>query len=99
MTKLLWRWRCENVAQKEAVDPLCSGQSLARLVALPNYHHQAQQQRDRMINEARGEYNRVIPRARGEAQQAVLQAEGYALDRVNLGITTLEEALRAGGGE
>ena len=44
---------------------------------------QAQQQRDRMINEARGEYNRVIPRARGEAQQAVLQAEGYALDRVN----------------
>ena len=44
---------------------------------------QAQQQRDRMINEARGEYNRVIPRARGEAQQAVLQAEGYALDRIN----------------
>ena len=44
---------------------------------------QAQQQRDRMINEARGEYNRVIPRARGEAQQTILQAEGYALDRVN----------------
>ncbi len=44
---------------------------------------QAQQQRDRMINEARGEYNRVIPRARGEAQQAILQAEGYALDRIN----------------
>ena len=44
---------------------------------------QAQQQRDRMINEARGEYNRVIPRARGEAQQTVLQAEGYALDRIN----------------
>ena len=44
---------------------------------------QAQQQRDRMINEARAEYNRVIPRASGEAQQAVLQAEGYSLDRVN----------------
>ena len=44
---------------------------------------QAQQQRDRLINEARGEYNRVIPRARGEAQQTVLQAEGYALDRIN----------------
>ena len=44
---------------------------------------QAQQQRDRLINEARAEYNRVIPRARGEAQQTVLQAEGYALDRVN----------------
>jgi membrane protease subunit HflK len=44
---------------------------------------QAQQQRDRLINEALAEYNAVIPRARGEAQQAILQAEGYALDRVN----------------
>jgi len=44
---------------------------------------QAQQQRDRMINEAQAEFNRVIPRARGEAEQAVLQAEGYALDRIN----------------
>ncbi|MDA1092204.1 MAG: FtsH protease activity modulator HflK [Acidobacteria bacterium] len=44
---------------------------------------QAQQQRDRLINEALAEYNAVIPRARGEAEQTVLQAEGYALDRVN----------------
>ncbi len=45
--------------------------------------NQAQQQRDRMINEARADYNSVIPRASGEAQQTILQAEGYALDRVN----------------
>ena len=44
---------------------------------------QAQQQRDRLINEALAEYNSVIPRARGEAEQAVLQADGYAVDRVN----------------
>ena len=44
---------------------------------------QAQQQRDRLINEALAEYNAVIPRARGEAEQTVLQAEGYALGRVN----------------
>ena len=44
---------------------------------------QAQQQRDRLINEALAEYNAVIPRARGEAQQTILQAEGYAVDRVN----------------
>ena len=44
---------------------------------------QAQQQRDRLINEALAEYNAVIPRARGEAEQTVLQAEGYAVDRVN----------------
>jgi len=45
--------------------------------------NQAQQQRDRLINEARAAYNAIIPRARGEAEQAVLQAEGYAVDRVN----------------
>ena len=45
--------------------------------------NQAQQQRDRLINEARAEYNKVIPRSSGEAQQTILGAEGYALDRVN----------------
>jgi membrane protease subunit HflK len=45
--------------------------------------NQAQQQRDRLINEALTDYNSVIPRARGEAEQAILQAEGYALNRVN----------------
>jgi len=45
--------------------------------------NQAEQQRDRLINEAQTLYNQVIPRARGEALQAILQAEGYALDRVN----------------
>ena len=45
--------------------------------------NQAQQQRDRMINEALADYSSVIPRASGEAQQTILQAEGYALDRVN----------------
>jgi len=45
--------------------------------------NQAQQQRDRLINEAVGEYNKVIPRAKGEAEQTILQAEGYALERVN----------------
>ena len=48
-----------------------------------NEVNQAEQQRDRLINEALGEYNQVIPRAEGEAEQTILQAEGYALDRVN----------------
>ena len=61
---------------------------------------QAQQQRDRLINEALAEYNAVIPRARGEAQQAILQAEGYALDRINRAqgeatrFSSIEEAYR-----
>ncbi|MDA1306540.1 MAG: FtsH protease activity modulator HflK [Acidobacteria bacterium] len=45
--------------------------------------NQAQQQRDRLINEALAEYNKVVPRAKGEASQTILQAEGYALERVN----------------
>jgi membrane protease subunit HflK len=45
--------------------------------------NQAQQQRDRLINEPRAEYNKVVPRAKGEAEQTSLQAQGYALDRVN----------------
>jgi len=62
--------------------------------------NQAQQQRDRMINEARAEYNKVIPRSSGEAQQTILSAEGYALDRVNRSqgdaarFKALEEAYR-----
>jgi membrane protease subunit HflK len=43
----------------------------------------AQQQRERMINEAWAEYNRDVPRAEGESQEIRLRAEGYALDRVN----------------
>ena len=43
----------------------------------------AQQQRERMINEAWAEYNRDVPRAEGEAEEVRLRAEGYALDRVN----------------
>ncbi len=62
--------------------------------------NQAQQQRDRLINEARAEYNKVIPRSSGEAQQTILGAEGYALDRVNRSqgdasrFKALEEAYR-----
>ena len=45
--------------------------------------NQAQQQREKSINIANGEYNKVIPRARGEANQKIQAAEGYALKRVN----------------
>jgi membrane protease subunit HflK len=48
-----------------------------------NEVNQAQQEKERMINEARARYNTVIPRAGGEAQQTIQQAEGYATDRVN----------------
>jgi membrane protease subunit HflK len=48
-----------------------------------NEVNQAQQEKERMINEARAQYNAVIPRAGGEALQTIQQAEGYATNRVN----------------
>jgi len=48
-----------------------------------NEVNQAQQERERMINEARTAFNKVIPRAKGEALQAIQEAEGYATDRIN----------------
>jgi membrane protease subunit HflK len=45
--------------------------------------NQAQQEREKLINEALSGYNQIIPRAEGEALQTLQQAEGYAIDRVN----------------
>ncbi len=62
-----------------------------------NEVNQAQQEKERMINEARAQYNAVIPRAGGEALQTIQQAEGYATDRVNraLGDAELFKSLLA----
>ena len=48
-----------------------------------NEVNQAQQERERLINEALSDFNREVPTARGEALRAVEQAHGYATDRVN----------------
>ncbi len=48
-----------------------------------NEVNQAQQQRERMINEARADYNRDIPRIGGQALQKIEAARGYAAERVN----------------
>jgi modulator of FtsH protease HflK len=45
--------------------------------------NQAQQQRDRVINEAWAEYNRVIPRALGQAEEQILLARAYEVERLN----------------
>ena len=63
-----------------------------------NEVNQAQQEKERLINEALTEFNQVIPRARGEAQRTIQEAQGYAADRVNrakgdaLAFTALREA-------
>ena len=48
-----------------------------------NEVNQAQQERERLINEAETAFNQVIPRARGEALQVLEEARGYATDRTN----------------
>ncbi len=48
-----------------------------------NEVNQAEQESERMQNEAWAKYNKEIPKARGEAQQVLQEAEGYAIERVN----------------
>ena len=44
-----------------------------------NEVNQAQQERERMINEANGEYNQEVPRSRGVADQKIQAAQGLSL--------------------
>jgi len=48
-----------------------------------NEVNEAEQERDRLQNEAWTRYNKAIPNARGEAKQLIQEAEGYAVERVN----------------
>jgi len=48
-----------------------------------NEVNQAQQEKERMIYEAREAYNKIIPEAKGEAERNISNAEGYALERIN----------------
>ena len=44
---------------------------------------QAQQEKEKLINEARRDYNKVIPLAEGEKDQRIREADGYRLKRIN----------------
>jgi len=54
-----------------------------RVQASFNEVNQAQQEKERAINIANGEYNKEVPRARGEADRVISAADGYAMKRVN----------------
>jgi len=51
----------------------------------------AQQDKKRLVNQAREEYNKIVPKADGQALQMIEQAEAYAIDRTN---TALGDASR-----
>ena len=48
-----------------------------------NEVNQAEQEKEKMIEQANAQYNSRIPQARGQAEKTIKEAEGYALDRVN----------------
>ena len=48
-----------------------------------NEVNEAQQEKERLINEAQETFNRKIPRAKGEAERTINGARGLALERVN----------------
>jgi len=45
--------------------------------------NKSQQEREKLINLANGEYNKSVPRARGLADRAIREAEGYQTKRIN----------------
>ncbi len=47
-----------------------------------NEVNEAEQERDRLINQSWEAYNKVIPKAKGEAEKTIREAEGYAIARV-----------------
>jgi len=47
-----------------------------------NEVNEAEQEREKVINQSWEAYNKVIPRARGEAEKTIREAEGYATARV-----------------
>ena len=51
----------------------------------------AQQDKERLVNQAWEEYNKIVPKADGQALQMVEQAKAYAIDRTN---TALGDAAR-----
>lgn len=48
-----------------------------------NEVNQAQQEREKLINIANGQYNREVPKASGEAERLISEAQGYATERIN----------------
>jgi len=48
-----------------------------------NEVNQAEQEKEKMIEQAKAKYNTVIPQARGQAEKTIKEAEGYYLDRTN----------------
>lgn len=54
-----------------------------RVQASFNEVNQAQQEKERAINVANGQYNAEVPRARGEADRVISAANGYTAKRVN----------------
>lgn len=48
-----------------------------------NEVNQAQQEKEKLINEARRDYNKVIPLTLGEKDQRIREADGYRLKRIN----------------
>jgi len=68
--------RVEQIVLQNAVPPEAVRSSF-------NEVNQAQQEKEKMINEARKDFNSIIPKARGQALQTIQASEGYRADRIN----------------
>ena len=84
-----------RIKLQEALDSYKSGIQITKLElqeVLPpapvsksfNEVNEAEQEREKVINQSWEAYNKVIPQARGQAEKTIREAEGYALSRVKV---------------
>jgi membrane protease subunit HflK len=69
--------------QEIETEALAKMQALSTKYAMGISIDQAQQEKEKLINEARRDYNKVIPLAEGEKDQRIREADGYRLKRIN----------------
>ncbi|MBP9853652.1 MAG: FtsH protease activity modulator HflK [Candidatus Omnitrophica bacterium] len=84
-----------RIKLQEALDSYKSGIQITKLElqeVLPpapvnksfNEVNQAEQEREKVINQSWEAYNKAVPQARGQAEKTIREAEGYALSRINI---------------
>ena len=78
LQELLDRYQCGlsvTTVQLQSVEPPAQVDAAFKDVA------SAKEDRERLVNEAKGYQNDVIPKARGEAERMIKQAEAYKIER------------------
>lgn len=82
--KLLLQNALDNYKSGVQIDKIELQEVLPPAVVKASFNevNEAEQEREKVINQSWEAYNKVIPKARGQAEKTIRESEGYALARV-----------------